>query len=184
MEPDWWPHFGCRPATRQPKAKRLFMRCTWYVRILPCMKNSMQPLGILTAIWIALNGSQPTGATTGAPQSATPAQVTTDTAAYCTLLGRKMDSERGAAFDAIALDDQGKALCARGEIRAGIAQLRRALLTMRAENQMRTPEFGAAATTVDALNQSSARVGSDGVGVDADLFQYPGTATPASATSR
>ena len=60
-----------------------------------------------------------------------PAQITTDTAQYCDLLATKMNRDADASFDAIALGDQGKELCAKGEIRAGIARLRRALMSLR-----------------------------------------------------
>lgn len=62
-----------------------------------------------------------------------PAALTTDTPAYCSQLASRMDQETDASFDAIAMGNQGKELCARGEVRAGIARLRRALMEAEAQ---------------------------------------------------
>ncbi len=63
-----------------------------------------------------------------------PVVVTTDTAEFCALLASKIDQDTDASFDVIALAAQGKSLCAHGNIRAGIARLRRALLAVRDED--------------------------------------------------
>ena len=63
-----------------------------------------------------------------------PVPVTTDTADYCAMLAAKIDQDTDASFDVIAMAAQGKSLCAKGNIRAGIARLRRALLAIRDED--------------------------------------------------
>jgi hypothetical protein len=83
------------------------------------------------------------------PSASAPAQVTTDTAAFCAELAAKMDQESDASFDAVALGAQGKQLCANGEYRAGVSRLRRALLSARDDgydDEVTVPSAGGGAT--------------------------------------
>ena len=109
-----------------------------------------------------------------APDQGSPAEVTTDTAAYCALLAAKMDQETDASFDAIALGAQGKELCAMGEIRPGIARLRRALLSAREDgydDEVTMPSVGGGATAPSgASDQFPTIMGSDGADDGSVIF--------------
>lgn len=57
-----------------------------------------------------------------------PLRVTTDSAAYCRELAVRVGAHPGAGADGVRnLAEEGKALCATGHVRTGIAKLRRAL---------------------------------------------------------
>jgi len=71
----------------------------------------------------------------GAGGQMAPAQITTDTPAYCVQLQQQVGREVRAAAapppaDVRLLSDEGQHLCDRGEVRGGIARLRRALVLM------------------------------------------------------
>jgi hypothetical protein len=57
-----------------------------------------------------------------------PVMVTTDTPSYCTHLLATADSAADASEEARALTEQGRQLCAHGDVRGGIRRLRQALL--------------------------------------------------------
>jgi hypothetical protein len=60
-----------------------------------------------------------------------PVQVTTDTAAYCARLARRMALTPQPSAQATRLAAEGRALCVRGDVRDGIRRLRQALLLSR-----------------------------------------------------
>ena len=57
-------------------------------------------------------------------------EVTTDTPAYCALLGHDVAARHSALPEVERLLTEGEAMCARGQIRGGILRLRRALLIL------------------------------------------------------
>lgn len=64
-----------------------------------------------------------------------PAQITTDTPDYCVQLQEQVGREVRAALsppppDVRLLSDEGQHMCDRGQVRGGIARLRRALVLM------------------------------------------------------
>ncbi len=61
-------------------------------------------------------------------------EITSDTAAYCTLLAERAEAAP-MPTDAKTLHDQGVQLCARGRLRLGITRLRRALLLTEESNR-------------------------------------------------
>jgi hypothetical protein len=64
-------------------------------------------------------------------QSETPAPITTDTPAYCAELARQMAAIPDPPSMARQLSEQGERMCQKGEVRGGLARLRRALLVSR-----------------------------------------------------
>ena len=67
-----------------------------------------------------------------------PARVTTDTAEYCNQLAGQVaplitTPQTGVMQQASALSDEGQHMCEQGQIRAGIARLRRALLLLKVQ---------------------------------------------------
>ena len=62
------------------------------------------------------------------------ARITTDTATYCAQLAAEAEAAL-LTGDAKLLHDQGLRLCAQGQVQAGIARLRRALLLTRSSPQ-------------------------------------------------
>jgi hypothetical protein len=68
-----------------------------------------------------------------------PAPITTDTPAYCAELARQMAQEPDPPRMAQSLLREGKFLCDEGQIRGGLARLRRALMLTR-EQRNRTGE--------------------------------------------
>ncbi len=60
-----------------------------------------------------------------------PECITTDTLDYCAKLERKMDSLANVPPHAQALRMQGQTMCEHGQIRAGLARLRRAVIMSR-----------------------------------------------------
>ncbi len=60
-----------------------------------------------------------------------PECITSDTPAYCEQLAKKMNALGTMPPHAHALWQQGRALCERGQIRAGLARLRRAMIIVR-----------------------------------------------------
>jgi hypothetical protein len=73
-----------------------------------------------------------------------PAQITSDTVEYCGELaaqvsGLMMDPPTALMIRAAALSDEGQHMCEEGQIRAGIARLRRALLMLQGPAGKPTP---------------------------------------------
>lgn len=57
-----------------------------------------------------------------------PIRITTDSSAYCQELAARLAAQpQGQLEPALSLGAEGKALCATGHVRSGIAKLRRAL---------------------------------------------------------
>jgi len=111
-------------------ANKLFIHRPPVLRPSDRMIGAMFGSGVLVALSLVLQTAPPAFA-----DSTDPSQVvTTDTAQWCTWLSAKMDREQDASFDAIALGEQGKELCAKGYVRAGIERLRRALMTAHDED--------------------------------------------------
>jgi hypothetical protein len=138
------------------------------------------PNAVVTAFFLGLIVTQDAFGANNAPDS--PAEVTTDTAAYCALLAAKMDQESDASFDAIALGAQGKQLCADGEFSAGVARLRRALLAARDDGydpELTIPATGGAATAPSAPSVGfPSIIGSDGPENGTVVFPPPPTNIP------
>lgn len=65
-------------------------------------------------------------------KDAAPMVVTSDTDAYCESLSRQIDQQGEPLPQAVVfLRNQGRHLCAQGEVRSGINRLRRALMVLR-----------------------------------------------------
>jgi hypothetical protein len=67
----------------------------------------------------------------GATLADDPECITSDTPAYCAKLALKMNTLGAMPPHAHALWLQGQAMCERGQIRAGLARLRRAMIIVR-----------------------------------------------------
>ena len=158
-------------------ANAVFMQRTSTKWTAACMLRNMRPTATIIHAMIAmfsvamLTAPKAFGATdapsSNIPAPDAPAQVTTDTPAFCALLSAKMDQESDASFDALALGAQGKELCANGEIRAGIARLRRALLTARDDgydDEVTIPPVHSSADASAPAEQDPSIVGDDGGG--------------------
>lgn len=72
-----------------------------------------------------------TQAEPSSPPADSPMAVTSDTAAYCATLERLAGTASNPAADVRRLIAEGQEMCDRGEIRGGIASLRRALVVER-----------------------------------------------------
>ncbi len=73
------------------------------------------------------------------PPADRPMAVTTDTAEYCATLARLAGGAPNPPADARRLLVEGKEMCDRGEIRGGIARLRRALVVERHRPRASSP---------------------------------------------
>jgi hypothetical protein len=71
--------------------------------------------------------------------AAPPMEVTTDTQSYCRTLAQQISQYRDLPPEIVVLRDQGRRLCADGNVRGGINRLRRVLMVLRHDDQDREP---------------------------------------------
>ena len=60
-----------------------------------------------------------------------PVSVTTDTAGYCLMLANRLERDGDMPALARALWLQGRSMCEHGQVRSGLARLRRAIMIVR-----------------------------------------------------